>query len=262
MAEASTQEIRMVAALLAPAYSEAHRKEFTVPEDCALTGPEVGVDFILRAGDGTVARFQHTRPAGDVKKERVAPDHARKVEDVIEESLQRHGVSGINVWLTFREPPASKDEILTAGMWLAGFIHEQVRKGQESYFNFDMHEHWEPHLSRLSKWIYAIRIERGNAKGRVGFCTSSEPMAHQLVPCEERFKRAVEKKAVRYGTAGADLALVVDFEPFPISEIFLDSIKQEHQSKKYPFTEIWAVNLYSTSEGCWRMWQRPEEESA
>src|SRR5438093_8286053 len=86
-----------------PAYSREHGKEFIVPEDLVPEGREEGVDFLLRAHDKSVAKFQHTRPAGDVVKERVAPDHAWKVTEVIEESLQRRGVSGIRVWLTFSE---------------------------------------------------------------------------------------------------------------------------------------------------------------
>src|SRR6266571_4887309 len=132
-------KIRKIAETLAPAYSEAHGKAFTVPEDF-MPSRERGVDFILRSEDGTVGQFQHTQPSGDVQADRVRPAKAQMVIDALKKAINDRLLMGIFISVNFHTLPKKQEDADKIAWYLCSFIVQKVRPGFQFYFTCDRHD--------------------------------------------------------------------------------------------------------------------------
>jgi hypothetical protein len=247
-------KIRKIAEALAPAYSAAHGKTFTVPEDF-MPSREHGVDFILRSEDGTVVQFQHTQPSGDVEAERVRPAKADKVIAALKKAMNERRVFGVFVSLNFHTLPNQKDADLIAS-YLCSFIVQKVRPGFRYYFTYDQHDHQPGLLNSLKGWISRLDILPSQDPNRAVLGWSSDPLgagSNAVMPDDIKFKEAVDRKSGKYGSM-RDVVLVIEFDPYPVDDIYIGIIRDDTKNATYPFREIWAVNNPLGDGKCWKVW--------
>ncbi|SRR6266581_970944 len=248
-------KIRKIAETLAPAYSEAHGKAFTVPEDF-VPSREHGVDFILRSADGMVAQFQHTQPSGDVAAERVRPAKAYKVIAALKKAMNERRVFGVFVSVNFHALPSNQKDVDLLASDLCSFIVHRVRRRFLSYFTYDEHDHQPGLFDHLKEWVSRLDIfpSRDNVRAVLGW--SSDPLgagSNAAMPDDVKFKEAANRKSAKYGSVG-DVVLVIEFDPYPVDDVYIRIIRDDNKNIIYPFREIWAVNNPLGDGKCWKVW--------
>jgi len=248
-------KIRRIAEALAPAYSEAHGKEFTAPDDL-VPSREAGIDFIFRAKDGTVAQFQHTQPSGDVEAERVRPARASKVIAALKTAMNERKVFGVFVSVNFHRLPSNQKEVDLLASDLCSFIVHRVRRRFLSYFTYDEHDHQPGLFEHLKESVSRLDIfpSRDNTRAVLGW--SSDPLgagSNAAMSDDLKFKEAANRKSAKYGSVG-DVVLVIEFDPYPVDDFYIRIIRNENKDTTYPFREIWAVNNPLGDGKSWKVW--------
>lgn len=249
------EKIRKIAEALAPAYSEAHGKTFTVPEDF-VPSCEQGVDFILRSVDGTVAQFQHTQPCGDVGTERLRPAKARMVIDALKKAMNDRLLLGVFVSVNFHTVPMKQDEAEKIAWYLSSFIVQKVRPGFKFYFTYDRHDYNPGLLGKLTGWISRLDVMpiRDQNRSVIGWSSNSVGAgSNAVIPDDIKFKEAASRKSAKYGSVG-DIVLVIEYDPYPVDDVYIRIIRDDNKNITYPFHEIWAVNNPLGDGKCWKVW--------
>ena len=258
MADLSPVEKVVIAGIVAPAFSTQRGKEFTLPPDHEDLARLFSCDLVLGAEDCEVAKFEHTRAAGDEddkELERVRPDRGGRVLDLLQECLNAHDARGAIITLVTDPPPAGREDQDRLAGWLCGFILKKLREGRLTYFALDVVEDWG-YLSFVAKWVKKLVIAPGSPDAPAGIISATSRMGH-LIDTAGRFREALERKANRYGAAASDVILLVDFDMFPLQDIDLPEVVETTMKTKHPFREVWAVNNYPGDQRCWRVSPSP-----
>lgn len=260
MAEITAKEKAAIAEVLIPVFSRSRSKQFSLPEDHEQLEREFRCDIVLRATDGELAKFEHTRPKGNVELERIRPQHGARVHDLLDAHMKSAGLKGVVVVLGLDPPPArSRDQEVVAG-WLASFIVKKARRERLTYFNFDVIEDWEGWLNFVSKYVKKLVVAPGDdPEGDSGTIRSDSRVGH-LVDSVGDFREALESKAKRYGSAASGNMLLVEFDNFPLEQRDLPEVKEAAAQTAHAFDEVWAVNFRQRKD-CWRIWP-PEDIEA
>ena len=253
MAELTTDEKITIAGILAPAFSARRTKAFHLPADHEAAAEEGRCDFVLRAGDGELAKFEHTRPKSENELERVKPDHARQVAGLLGECLKQRGIREITVALILDPPPRTTRERRRLASWLCDFVAKKVRDGRLAYFALDVPDDWNGYLALVQEWLASISVTPGPAGQEAVVFASGSRMGHE-VNSVARFKEAVKRKSVKCAGSAPGLVLLVEFDPFPISTIFLSDLRDAAREMAPRFKEIWVLNNYVGDQRCWCIW--------
>lgn len=247
-------KIRKIAEALAPAYSEAHGKVFTAPKDF-IPSREHGVDFILRSEDGEVAQFQHTQPSGDVQADRVRPAKAQMVIEALKKAINERRLKGIFISVNFHTLPQKQEDADKIAWYLCSFSVQKVRPGFRFYFTYDRHDHNPGLLGPLKCWISRLDVMpiRDN-RAVIGWSSDAlDAGSNAVMPDDIKFNEAVNRKSSKYGSM-ADVVLVVEFDPYPVDDVYIRIIRDEHKNITHSFREIWAVNNPLGEGKCWKVW--------
>src|SRR2546426_7432853 len=126
MAEPTKFEKETMAGMLIAAFGERHGKTFSLPPDHEDLATRHSCDLVLLDSDGEVVKIQHTRPSGEDKLERVLPDHASQVADLLRECLKQGGIREVTVALTL-DPPRDIGKRRQLASCLCVFIAKKGR---------------------------------------------------------------------------------------------------------------------------------------
>jgi hypothetical protein len=259
MSELTTTEKELIAAILAPEFSARHAKRFALPADHEALATENRCDLVLRADDGTVAQFEHTRPRGNPLEERIKPDQGGRVMEVLQECLNARGVRGAVVTITLDPPPQSKHEQEVLGAWLASFIVDKIERGRRTYFSLDLIDDLA-HLRLIEKWLKRLVILPADPEAPAGVGLTTSRMAH-IIDTPARVKEAIERKNAKCGAARGTVHLIVDCDLFPIDRLDFPDAVSVAASTPHRFGEIWAVQKFIGRERCLLLGPREEKTS-
>ncbi len=251
MAEINPQERQAIVDVLAPVFSSKRGKDFALPGNHGALEEEHSCDIVLRAPDGELAKFEHTRTKGNVELERIRPKHASRVFDLLQAAFKSAGLKGAVVFLTLDPPPARPADQETVAWWIAGFIARKVREGRLTYFSFDVVKDWT-RLRFVEKYVKQIVINPGDPDHDIAIAMSHSRIGY-LIDSVGDFRDALDRKARRYGKAASGKMLVVEFESWPLDNLDLPEVKEVGKQVSHAFDEVWAVHL-RYGNACWRIW--------
>ncbi len=256
MADLTAVEKEIVAGIVAPAFGAHRGKVFTLPADHEDLERELRCDLVLRAEDGEVAQFEHTRPAGETMAERAHPNQAAQVDYLIQQRLNASGTRGAVILLGWNPPPAKKADQEWIADWVCSLILTKLRRARLNYFAFDLVDDWETRLQPVAKWLSRIVIAPAPPDTRAGIIGSTGRMGH-LIDDGARLREALEKKANHYGPSAADVILLVDFDTFPLQLLDVPEAVEVATSTPHRFKEVWALNNFTGNQLCIRLWPAP-----
>ncbi len=260
MADLSPVEKLAIAATLAPAFSTYRGKAFNLPGDHEELTRRYSCDLVLRAEDGEIAQFEHTRPSGDVLRDRVRPIQGGRVHHLLQQCLNARGARGVAVYVGMDPPPAKPTEQEELAFCLCRFVLEKLRRERLSYFTFDVERDWDRRLRHVSQWLREIRIVPTSQESPAGVMSTISRMGH-IVDTAGMFREALERKANRRYASAADLIVLVEFDLSPLDMLEVSEVREIAKATSHPFKEIWGMSNYGWQRQCVCLWplQRPAE---